>query len=53
MNEKSKIGPHEQQLRAMREAKAAKVILASKSAKVKAKAIGNKVVSLKASRRGK
>ena len=52
MSEK-KIGPREQQLRDMREANAAKAILASKSAKLKAKGIGNKVVSLKASKRGK
>ena len=45
-----KIGPHEQQLRNLREAK---VLQASKSAKIKAKGIGNKVVSLKASKRGK
>lgn len=48
-----KIGPREQQLRDMREANAAKAILASRSVKVKAKGIGNKVVSLKASKRGR
>ncbi len=46
----SKIGPREQQLRDMREAKAE---LLSRSVKLKAKGIGNKVVSLKASKRGK
>ena len=52
MNER-KIGPREQQLRDMREAKAAKAVLVSKSVKIKAKGIGNKVVSFKASKRGK
>lgn len=46
----SKIGPREQQLRDMREAKAMR---ASKSVKLKAKGIGNKVVSIKASKRAK
>ena len=50
MNEKSKIGPHEQQLRDLREAKVERL---SKSAKIKAKGIGSKVVSIKASKRAK
>lgn len=50
MTEKAKIGPHEQQLRNLREAKAERL---SKSVKLKAKGIGAKVVSIKASKRGK
>ena len=50
MSEKAKIGPREQQLRDMREAKA---IRASKSVKLKAKGIGSKIVSIKASKRAK
>ena len=46
----TKIGPHEQQLRDMREAKAMR---ASKSVKLKAKGIGAKIVSIKASKRAK
>ena len=50
MSESKKIGPHEQQLRNLREAKVERL---SKSAKIKAKGIGAKVVSLKATKRGK
>jgi hypothetical protein len=51
MSEKPKIGPHEQQLRDLREAKVARAGL--KSGKLKVKGIGGKLVTLKASKRAK
>jgi hypothetical protein len=51
MVETKKIGPHEQQIRALREAKAARAGL--KSGKLKVKAVGTKLVAVKASRRAK
>ncbi|HEV8503667.1 MAG TPA: hypothetical protein VGR63_19000 [Casimicrobiaceae bacterium] len=51
MSEKAKIGPHEQQLRNLREAQAARAGL--KSGKLKVKGVGGKLVTIKASKRGK